>query len=399
MIFEAATRRYIACCVDFNLGYNPPMKLTVQIQLLPDAEQVIALRETLARFNEAASWLAGCAFELRSANKIELQKLFYKELREKFGLSAQMTVRCIAQVCEAYKRDKNRLPRFRKHASMPFDQRIMCFKGIDRVSLLTLQGRVIVPFVMGKYQAERFTNAKGQCDLVLRQDSKWFLLVTACLPDLAPTPATDFIGVDFGINQLATTSDGEHFTGKDVERIRQKRFALRQTLQHKASKQSTGGKRPRAIRRLCKRTSKREGNFRRTTNHFISKKLVQTAIDTQRGIALEDLSGIRQKIEQRFRKSERAKVSGWSFFELRQCITYKAQLSGVYVVLVDPRNTSRTCSACGHCAKENRKTQAEFVCVNCHHCLNADLNAAINIRGRAFVSRLQESEQSATART
>lgn len=379
--------------------YNPPMKLTLQIQLLPSAEQAVALRETLARFNEAASWLAEKAFALRSANKIELQKLFYKEIRDVFGLSAQMTVRCIAQVCEAYKRDKKKLPKFRRTASMPFDQRMMSFKGIDRVSLLTLQGRVIVPFVMGAYQRERFTDAKGQCDLVLRKDGKWFLLVTVDLPDKAPTPATDFIGVDLGIAELATTSDGEHFTGKDVEQVRQKHLALRQTLQHKASNQSQVGKRPRSIRRLSKRTSKREQNFRTHTNHLISKKLVVNAMDTQRGIALEDLQGIRVRIEKRFRRSQRAKVSGWSFYQLRQFIAYKAQLSGVSVVLVDPRNTSRTCSACGHCAKENRLSQSEFVCVECGHSLNADINAAINIRGRAQVSALQESEQSATART
>lgn len=375
------------------------MKLTLQIQLLPSAEQAVALRETLARFNEAASWLAEKAFALRSANKIELQQLFYADIRQGFQLSAQMTVRCIAQVCEAYKRDKSKLPKFRKHASMPFDQRMMSFKGIDRVSLLTLQGRVIVPFVMGKYQTERFTNAKGQCDLVLRKDGKWFLLVTVDLPDTAPTPATDFIGVDLGITNLATTSDGEHFTGNDVEQVRQKQFALRQTLQHKAGKQSQGGKRPRSIRRLCKRTSKREQNFRKHTNHFISKKLVASAIDTQRGIALEDLKGIRQRVEKRFRREQRAKVSGWSFFELRQFITYKAQMAGVSVVLVEARHTSRTCSACGHCATENRQSQSEFVCVECGHSLNADFNAAINIRGRAQVSALQESEQSATART
>ena len=276
---------------------------------------------------------------------------------------------------------------------------MMSFKGIDRVSLLTLQGRIIVPFMMGKYQSERFPNAKGQCDLVLRKDGKWLLLVTVDLPDKTPTPVTDFIGVDFGINEIATTSDGEHFTGKEVEGVRQKRSALRQTLQHKASKQSQSGKRPRAIRCLCKRTAKRESNFRKHTNHFISKKLVALAIDTQRGIALEDLQGIRQRVEKRFRRQQRAKVSGWSFFQLRQCITYKAQLSGVSVILVDPRNTSRTCSVCGHCAKENRKRQSEFACVTCGHSLNADHNAAINIRGRAQVSALQESEPSATART
>lgn len=374
------------------------MKLTLQIQLLPGAGQSRQLRETVERFNAAAAWLAGKAFESRSANKVHLQQLHYKDLRGLFGLSAQMAVRCIAQVCEAYKRDKNKQPRFRKHASMPFDQRMMTFKGADRVSLLTLGGRVVVPFVMGRYQREWFTNPIGQCDLVLRKDGRWFLLASVSVPDKAALPVTDFIGVDLGVTNIATTSDGEVVSGAEIEGVRRRHHSLRQTLQHKASKQSQAGKRPRSIRRLLSRKGGQESRFRSHTNHCISKKLVASAVGTQRGIALEDLKGVRERVGKRFRRSQRAKVSGWSFFQLRQFIAYKAQLAGVPIALVDPRNTSRTCAACGHCARENRKSQAEFECVNCRHTTNADINAAINIRRRAAqVNRPQASESAAQA--
>src|SRR4051812_3387183 len=146
------------------------MKLTLQVQLFPTVDEAAKLKATVERFQAAADWLAGEAFATRSANKVELQRAHYRDLRNRFGLSAQMAVRCIAQVCEAYKRDRAIRPKFRKHAAMPFDQRMMSFKGIDRVSLLTLEGRVVVPVVMGKYQAQRYTHAKGQCDLVRRQD-------------------------------------------------------------------------------------------------------------------------------------------------------------------------------------------------------------------------------------
>ncbi len=184
------------------------MKLTLQLQLFPEMEHASRLRETVERFNAAADWLAGEAFAARSANKVELQRRHYRELRDRFGLSAQMAVRCIAQACESYKRDRNKRPRFRKHAAMPFDQRMMSFKGIDRVSLLTLEGRVLVPLVMGKYQRERFTAARGQADLVLRKDGKWFLLVTVDVPDGMPTPTTDFLGVDLEFAQISTDLDG-----------------------------------------------------------------------------------------------------------------------------------------------------------------------------------------------
>ena len=196
------------------------MKLTLQTQLLPTPEQIEALEATLRAFNAAADWLAGEAFARHTANKIALQKLYYADLRARFSLSAQMAVRCIAQVCEAYKRDKSIRPQFQPFAAMPFDQRLMSFKGPDRVSLLTLSGRIILPFIMGQYQQTRFKAAKGQCDLVRRQDGRWFLLVTVDLPDGTPLPSTDFIGVDLGVTNLATDSDGEHHSGAEVEACR-----------------------------------------------------------------------------------------------------------------------------------------------------------------------------------
>src|SRR5215475_4953084 len=146
------------------------MKLTLKIQLFPDKEQAELLQLTMERFNDARSWLAAQAFELGVANKVKLQQLFYYDLREKFGLSAQMAALCIRHVGGTYSRDKSIKPVFRKHAAMPYDGRIMSFKGVDRVSLLTLEGRVIVPFLRGEHQRVRFSHAEGQSDLVRRKD-------------------------------------------------------------------------------------------------------------------------------------------------------------------------------------------------------------------------------------
>ncbi len=360
-------------CLVSETAYADDMKLTLQVQLLPTVDDAAQLRATVERFHAAANWLAGEAFAARSANKVELQRAHYRELRNRFGLSAQMAVRCIAQVCEAYKRDRTIRPTFRRHAAMPFDQRMMSFKGLDRVSLLTLEGRVIVPIVMGRYQAERYTHAKGQCDLVRRKDGKWFLLVTVEVPDGTPTPATDFIGVDFGIVAVVTDSDGQTFSGKAVENIRRKHNLQRQRLQRRGT---TGAK------KKLKRVAAKESRFRRHENHVISKRIVATAKRTGRGIALEELQGIRERIRARGGDA-RNRLSGWSFHQLRSFIDYKARLAGVPVAVVDPRNTSRTCSECGHCEKANRKSQESFVCQHCGFSANADWNAARNIRALA----------------
>ena len=277
-------------------------------------------------------------------------------------------------------------PSFRPTAAMPYDQRLYSFKGIDRISLLTLEGRVLVPMLMGNYQREQFGYAKGQADLVLRKDGKWFLLVSVDVPDGTPIPTTDFIGVDLGTTNLAVTEDGETFSGDTVENVRQKMHDLKKSLQQKASALVKQGKRPKNVRRKLSAISGRESRFRRNTNHTISKRIVEKAKDTGKAIALEDLEGIR-KSQKRFRKPQRAKLSGWSFFQLRtfiEYIEYKAKRAGIRIEPVDPKYTSQTCAECGHCEKGNRHTQASFRCKVCGHKDHADRNAARNIRARAL---------------
>lgn len=364
------------------------MKLTLQTRLLPDAEAVVKLKTTIERFNEAATWLAGVAFERKLVNKYALQKLCYTKLREQFGLPADTAIRCIAQVVEAYRRDKDKRPKFREHASVPFSMgKNIGFKGPDRVSISTLEGRVVVPFLMGQYQAERFGFAKGQCDLVLRKDGKWFLLVTVDVPEGTRPPTTDFIGVDLGVENIAVDSDCTVHSGKATEAKRFAYAARRRAIGRKSK--GSPRKQRRRLHKAINRGEQKEARYRRDVNHCISKELVARAKDTGRGIAVEDLKGIRDRTQ--FRKPQRFRLGGWAFFQLRQFVAYKATLAGVEVVAVDPRNTSRTCSACGHCEPANRKSQAEFDCKECGHTEHADLNAARNIRARALVNAPQGS--------
>lgn len=117
--------------------------------------------------------------------------------------------------------------------------------------------------------------------------------------------------------------------------------------------------------------------------HCISKKLVGVAKGTGRGIKLEDLSGIRDRIT--VKKAQRSDLHSWSFHQLREFVGYKAAIAGVPLRLVDPRNTSRECSECGHIDKRNRPTRDDFRCKRCGHAGPADHNAAINIGRRAAV--------------
>ena len=194
------------------------MKLIARMKLLPLPDEPARLKGAMERFNAAADFVGGIAFEGRTANVYDLRRLCYTEVRERFGLSSQMAELAIKAASDAYKRDTSKRVRFRKHASIPYDQRTMSFKGPDRVSLLTLEGRVKVAFVVGAYDAKQLALPRGQSDLVYR-DGKWFLFVTVDVSEGSPIEPDDFIGVDLGIANIATDSDGDRHSGEGVERV------------------------------------------------------------------------------------------------------------------------------------------------------------------------------------
>jgi IS605 OrfB family transposase len=357
------------------------MKLTVKVRLMPEAEQAASLKAITERFNAAADWIAGELFARKLANKITAQGLLYREIRERFGLSAQAAILALHRACEAYKRDQSIRPRFRKDAAITYDVRTMSFRGIDKVSLLTTSGRIVVPMVVAAYQAERVGYHKGQCDLA-RIDGKWFLFVTVEVPAGDELDPSEFLGVDLGVANIATDSDGTEHSGKAVERVRRKHNLQRKRLQRKGTK---------GAKKKLRRLAGKEARFRRHENHCISKAIVGKARGTGRGIGLEDLKGIRERIRARGTDA-RNRLSGWSFGQLYAFLAYKSELAGVPVVTVDPRNTSRTCASCGHCERSHRKSRSEFACKACGHRAHADANAARNIASRAQAARKTASE-------
>src|SRR5262245_30474115 len=142
------------------------MKQTLLVKLAPEPGNAAALLRTLETFNAACNDIAGTAFAGHSASKVELQKRVYYDIRQRFGLSAQMCIRAIAKVAEAYKRDREKRPTFRAHGAMTYDERILSFPRVDRASLLTVDGRVEIPFRFGAHQEARLDRIRGQADLL-----------------------------------------------------------------------------------------------------------------------------------------------------------------------------------------------------------------------------------------
>ncbi|WP_066993736.1 RNA-guided endonuclease InsQ/TnpB family protein [Streptomyces cellostaticus] len=372
------------------------MKLMVQVRLLPTPVQAATLEATLCACNEAAGWASEVVFEKDVKRNFALREHTYTEIKARWNLGAQAVQHVIKKVCDAYatlkanlkagnlgkpgsKRYRRAMEKpiaFRAQGAQPYDDRMLSWQIAERrVSIWTTGGRVKdVAFTASPEQlATLALYRKGESDLVCR-DGMWFVLATCEVPEAAlNTDPVDFLGVDLGIVNIATTSDGEIMAGRELNRIRTRERTLRTKLQKKNT--------PSAKRRLKKRRRK-EARRAKDINHKIAKHLVAEAERTGRGIALEDLTGIRERV--RLRKPQRATHSSWSFAQLGQFIAYKARRAGGPVVYVDPAYTSRTCAECGHIDRANRVSQAWFVCRSCGFVDHADRNGSRNIRARAW---------------
>ena len=333
----------------------------MQIKLLPASGETKTLLETMHKANAACNRISEIAWEKKIFNQFKLHAASYRQIKDGFGLSAQVTVRCISKVADAYKLGKKTKRIFKPLGAITYDERILSYAK-DRISLWSIRGRLKIPFVC--HRSDWLPFVKGEADLVTRK-GKFFLLQTVEIPEDGIKDVEEFLGVDFGIVNIATLSSGEKMAGKELEEYRLKRQRVRSSLQSKGTP---------GCKKTLKRLSGKERTTARVVNHTIAKRIVEKAKTEGKGIALEDLKGIRERSLKKGR-AFRSRIGRWNFYFLRQAIEYKARLAGVPVVLVDPRYTSQRCCRCGELGSRNGES---FKCT-CGFSSHADENAARNI--------------------
>jgi putative transposase len=302
-----------------------------------------------------------------------------------------MVIRAIAKVTDSYKKSRHSQHKFRKYGAFPYDSRLLSWDMEARtVSIWTLSGRQQIGFVCPRNDWELLQGEWGEAKLCLQQ-GRFYLHVACEIPEPEPIAVEHVLGIDLGLDNggkgrylpfplrkmhsifpIATDSDGDRYRGKRVIGIRERRYRQRKRMQAIGSK---------SARRVLKRLSGREQRFMRAVNHQISKQLVEKAKRTGRGLALEDLSGIRERV--RVSRRQRRRLHGWAFHQLGEMVKYKARKFGLPVFEVDPAYTSQRCSQCGHVSRSNRQTQEAFECVACGFSAHADHNAAVNVSSAA----------------
>jgi putative transposase len=251
------------------------VKLIAQLKLLPTPEQAAVLHATLERANAACDHASRVAWQTRTFREYALRKLVYDDLRAIYGLGAQIAQHCVAKVADAYTRDRRSQHRFRPTGSIAFDDRNLSYALPDHsISIWTLDGRQSIPFVCGERQWELLQARRGESDLVYSK-GQWYLLATCEVEEPAPGDLDDALGIDLGVVNIATDSDGKIHTGSTVNNVRHRHRRLRTKLQKKGTK---------GTRRRLKHLAGQERRFAKHVNHELSQRIVAKAERTTRAI-------------------------------------------------------------------------------------------------------------------
>ncbi len=357
---------------------------TVKCKLQVTEDQRPILKGTLESFANACNYILKVSQEKKTTNRFRLQSLCYNEVRRRFSLTANLAIRAIGRVAQAAKRRPRKVRHFRA-TSADYDQRIFSYNSYkEQVSLSTIKGRLKIPLNLGNYQRHLLKGQKPAfAVLFYDKRKKCFYINMALSKEIHQAGKRDkSVGVDLGICNIATCSNGLQFSGKQAQHIRRHYQKIRASLQAKGT---------RSAKHTLIRLSGRERRWMGAVNHIVSKKIVES-LKKGEYIAMENLKNIRKRTK--VRRKQRYIHSSWAFRQLQSFIQYKAAEQGIPVVYIDPRDTSKICSRCG---KVGQRSGNRFSCT-CGYENHSDFNASYNIssRGNALGDGLLSASPEAT---
>jgi len=222
---------------------------------------------------------------------------------------------------------------------------------------------------------------------VSQSGGKWFASIQTEREIEQPIPsATNAIGIDIGIVRFSTLSDGSFVAPLGSFKKHEQRLARYQRrMSHKVKFSKNWLKAKRRVQKIHTRISNARKDFLHNATTEISKNHAMVAIeDLQVSNMSKSSAGTTEAVGKNVAAKSGLNKSildqGW--FEFRRQLEYKLNWNGGILVQVPAYYTSQICPACGHVAKENRKTQAKFVCMDRGHEENADVVGAKNVLAR-----------------
>ncbi|MCW3099205.1 MAG: ISSoc1, transposase [Chthonomonadaceae bacterium] len=380
--------------LDRCVGEDIALKATLRLKLHTCPAVDAALHETLRQSTACFNAVCRHGWDHHERNGTRLHQSTYRSLRQLYDrLPSQLVISARMKAAEALK-SVSVLHKRGKKISCPqselcpirYDARSYWVKLEEGVaSLATVCSRVAVSFRLPSCYQRYLTWDTCSADLCWDGRKKRFYLHVVVDTDAPPLALNGkVVGCDLGVNRIAVTSTPQFFSSAQMHaRVRQYEH-LRSSLQAKGT---------RSAKRHLQKVSRRWTRFQACHNHRIANAILAPLV-AGNTLAIEDLTGIRERC--RHRKKQRGRFHRWSFAQLGDFLTYKAERQGILVIQVDPALSSRTCHKCGHCEKKNRKSQSQFVCQVCGYRSNADFNAAHNLRqrGTSLLIRLMSDSQS-----
>lgn len=219
---------------------------------------------------------------------------------------------------------------------------------------------------------------------VSRKCNEWYISIqTNREVETVKHPASTAVGVDVGIAQFATLSDGTVFDAINSFKQQQKKLAAYQRKMSKKVKFSQNWKK---LKSKISYLHHSIANIRQDYSHKVSTAICKNhALVCIEDLQIKNMSksaagtisipGKRVKAKRDLNKS--ILDQGW--YEFRRQLKYKQDWLGGDVVAINARYTSQTCPECQHANSDNRKTQENFLCVRCGYQNHADYVAALNI--------------------
>ena len=360
------------------------MTVTAKVLLLPTVEQQELLLDAGRAFSSACNYVSGVVNETKNLNQVTLQKATYASMRSEYNLPSQMACNVIRHVIGSYRTIQTNqnewiAPSF-KHTTYALSWNRDYSLTSNCFSVGTLEGRIKIMYEskgMEKYfdRSWKFGVAR-----IVNKHGKWYLHISVSkeFEELKDEDVSNIVGVDLGINFLATAYDSNgkttFYSGKQIKHKRGRYKKARQQLQ----KRQTA-----SARRRLKAIGSRENRWMQDVNHCVSKTLVRNNPKSTAFI-LEDLTGVRKATE-RVRVKNRYVSVSWAFFDLRKKLEYKAKMNGDEVILTNPKHTSQTCPKCGHTERANRNRRTHtFTCKNCGYTSNDDRIGAMNLHRKGI---------------
>lgn len=353
--------------------------ITSKIQIYPTDEQIEKLIKTMIEVRKALNYISRYVYDNNCLNQSKINKDTYYQLREAYHLKSQIAQSVMKTVIAKYKTNKSNghdftLVQFKKlEYDLVWNRDYSITNSV--FSLNTLDSRLKIPFeTKGMEKYFDGTYKFGTAKLVFKYN-KYFLHIpmTKDYPQTTPFKINKIVGIDLGINFLATTydSDGKtnFYSGKHIKAKRGHYKILRKQLQECGTK---------SAKSKIKSIGSRENRFVKDVNHQITKALVDK-YGANTLFVLEDLTNVRNATEKVNINNRYVSVS-WAFYQFRQILEYKAQMNYSMVIAVSPKYTSQTCPKCGHTEKSNRdKKKHIFTCKNCNYQSNDDRIGAMNL--------------------